>query len=217
MMNAKEILEKIGISGQETRTYLALLKLQESQSGSLCKETGIASSNIYQIINTLIEKGLVSYRVQNNTKIFMPSPPEVLNELFLEKQKDLEQERKEIQGLISNLKTKKPREDPQSNYKYYEGISGIKGMWHEVNSLMKKENIELIYGSKKESYENLVSFYNEHHKQRVKKKVKAKILFSIEDKELARKRRGQLAETKFAKLETKQSGGLLEKCSTYNI
>jgi len=208
MINAKDILNKIGISGQETRVYLALLKFKESQSGNLCSETGIPSSNIYRILGKLMEKGLVSYRIQNNTKIFMPSPPETLNEIFLEKQKNLEKERKDIQELIANLKTKKIQE-PQSNYKYYEGISGIKGMWHEINSDMKKGDSEIIYAGEKESYEALLGFYNEHHKQRLKKKIKAKLLFPIEEKKLAKKRKKELADVKFAKLENKAEWGII--------
>ena len=85
----EEILSKIGLTNQEARTYLALLKLQEAQTGALCKDVNIASSNIYKILDSLMKKGLVSYRVQNNIKIFMPAHPETLNELFLEKQKRL--------------------------------------------------------------------------------------------------------------------------------
>ena len=75
----EEILTKVGLTSQESRTYLALLRIQESQTGGICKNTGIASSNIYNILDSLIKKGLVGYRVQNNIKIFMPASPETLN------------------------------------------------------------------------------------------------------------------------------------------
>ena len=66
------------------------------------------------------------------------SPPEAINELFLEKQRSLEAERKEISRAISELKTIKINELPQSNYKYFEGIPEIKGMWHEILEAMNK-------------------------------------------------------------------------------
>ncbi|MEE9525383.1 MAG: helix-turn-helix domain-containing protein, partial [Candidatus Woesearchaeota archaeon] len=128
----QETLKKVGLTTQESRVYLKLLTLQEARTGLLCKETKIASSNIYKILDSLIKKGLVSYRVQNNIKVFMPSSPEALNELFLKKEKKLEQERKEINQAIAKLKTKKITSPPESNYKYFEGISGIKAMWHEI-------------------------------------------------------------------------------------
>ena len=79
MIEIEEILSKVGLTGQEARAYLALLELQQAQTGPLCKFTKIASSNIYAILDSLMQKGLVSYRVQNNIKVFMPAPPDTLN------------------------------------------------------------------------------------------------------------------------------------------
>jgi len=187
-----------------------LLTLQEAQTGRLCKETKIASSNIYNILDSLIKKGLVNFRIQNNIKVFMSSNPEVLNDLFLEKQKSIETERQQIQSLVKKLKTQKIQEEPQSNYKYYEGISGIKGMWHEINSQLNKNSEERIYGAKKEGYKMLVGFYNEHHKIRNKLDVKAKILFPIEDKELADKRKDKNTEVKFNSLKNEAEWGVVD-------
>ncbi|MBI2499543.1 hypothetical protein HYV88_04850 [Candidatus Woesearchaeota archaeon] len=205
-----EILSKVGLTKQEVRTYLVLLKLQESQTGELCKETNIASSNIYKILDSLIKKGLVSYRVQNNIKIFMPSPPEALNELFLEKQRRLEEERKEINEVIDNLKKKEINEEPYSKYKYYEGLIGIKSMWHEINSLLTRDSEEKIYGGKKEAYERLIGFYDEHHKIRNKLNAKAKILLPLEDKELAKKRKNKNTQVAFYELKNLAEWGIVD-------
>ena len=40
-----------------------------------------------------MQMGLVSYRVQNNVKIFMPTSPDALNALFLERERKLAEER----------------------------------------------------------------------------------------------------------------------------
>ncbi len=206
----QEILAKIGLTVQESNVYLALLTLQEAKTGVLCKETKIASSNIYNILDSLIKRGLVSYRVQNNIKIFMPSNPETLNELFKEKQSKIEEERKQIQELVNKLKIKKIAEEPQSNYKYYEGISGIKGMWHEINSLLNKNSVERIYGAKKQSFEKMVGFYDEHHKIRNKLNVKAKILCPAEFKSLGNKRKNKNTQVKFEELRNEAEWGIID-------
>lgn len=170
----QKILNKIGLTLQESKVYLALLTLQESQTGLLCKETNIASSNIYGILASLKAKGLISYKVKNRIKIFMPSPPEALNEIFVEKQKKLEEEKKEVQKLISKLKVKKV-EDSESNYKYFEGISGIKSLWQEIIlsvPALDKSTIIKVYGGEKEAYEKLLGFYKEFQKARRKNKIK---------------------------------------------
>jgi len=209
-MDTQEIFSKIGLTSLETKTYLALLKLQESQTGTLCKETNIPSSKVYKILDSLIKKGLVNYRLQNNIKIFMPAPVETLNELFLEKQKKLEEERKQVTELIKNLKTQEPEKEPYSNYKYYEGVVGIKSMWYEINSLLTKDSEERIYGGKKEAYERLVGFYDEHHKIRNKLRVKAKILIPLDNRSLAEKRKNKKTMVKLFDMKNKAEWGVVD-------
>jgi len=211
-MDTQEIFSKIGLTSLETKTYLALLKLQESQTGALCKETNIPSSKIYKILDSLIKKGLVNYRVQNNIKIFMPAPVETLNELFLEKQKKLEEERKQVAVLVKNLKTQELEKEPYSNYKYYEGIIGIKSMWHEINShlqhLNKKETIK-VYAGKREAYELMAGFYDIYHKERTKQKIKQQLILPFEGTDYAKKRKKQGVESKFMNLKNYTEWGVL--------
>ena len=208
MNKIEPILEKIGLTFQESKVYLTLIELQEAQTGLLCKTTNIASSNIYKILDSLKKKGLISYKLKNNIKVFMPSPPEALNELILEKQKTLDQERKDVINLISNLKVKKIEKESESNYKYYEGITGIKSMWYEINEKMDKEHLIRLYSSKKESYERLIGFYKEHHKLRKKKEVKERIIFPKEDMKLAKKRKNKYTEIKFMELKNDVEWGV---------
>lgn len=210
MNKVESILTKIGLTSQESRVYLALLELQQAQTGNLCKTTDIASSHIYKILDSLIKKGLISYRLQNNIKVFMPAPPETLDELFLEKQKKLEQERKEIKQLISNLKKREIKEEPQSNYKYFEGLTGIKALWHEVNKKMSPDYIIRCYTGRKRSYERFIGFYSEHHKLRKQKKIQERLIFPKEDIELANKRKNKFTEIRFTDLKNDTEWGVIK-------
>jgi HTH-type transcriptional regulator, sugar sensing transcriptional regulator len=208
----EEILAKIGLTSQEARTYLALLKLKECQTGTLCKETGIASSNIYKILDSLLQKGLVSYKLKNNIKVFMPSNPEALNELFLEREKKLDEERKEVKELISNLKIPKQEQEPYSNYKYFEGISGIKALWLEMASslsTLEKGEVTRVYTGKKEIYEKLAGFYDEFHKIRLKLGGGYKIIFPFEDRATGERRKKQHSEVKYMDLNNEAEWGVL--------
>ena len=202
------ILIKIGLTGQESRVYLALLKLQEAKTGVLCDFTKIASSNIYNILESLIKKGLVNFKVQNNIKVFMPSPPEALNELFLEKQRRIEQERKQVTKAITELKKIEIQEKSQSNYRYFEGISGIKAMWYKINELMDKEFVMKIYTGKKGSFERLIGFFNIHHQIRKKKQVKEQIIFSKQERKIGEKRKDKLTKIKYLELENEAEWGV---------
>lgn len=185
MVENLETLQKIGLNKAEATTYLALLYLKESKTGQLCEKTNIPSSNIYPILESLMKKGFVSYRIQNNIKIFLPSDPEILDEIFDEKQKTIEQERKEIKSLIANLKTQQNIPLPISDYKYFEGLQGLKSVWFEITENLKnlpKDSTIKIYSSPPDTYEDLLPIYNEFHKERVKQKIKYKLFLSNLDK-----------------------------------
>lgn len=206
-MNIENLLQNIGLTKQESRVYVALLQMEEAKTGQLCKQTNIASSNIYAILESLIKKGLVNYKIQNNIKIFMAANPETLNQLFEKKQQELEKEKNLLPNLINNLKKFKIVKEPYSNYKYFEGIIGIKSMWHELNETMEDEIV--YYTGKPESYQALLGFYEEHHKLRKKRKIKARLIFPEEEQALAKRRTDKITQIKFRKLSNEAEWGVM--------
>ncbi len=204
MVDNLETLQKIGLNKAEAKTYLALLYLKESKTGQICEKADIPSSNIYPILESLMKKGFISYRIQNNVKVFLPSDPAILDDLFDEKQKNIEEERKEIKDLIKNLKTEQNFPLPVSNYKYYEGLQGIKSAWLELTEDLKNMpagQIIKIRGALKGTYEALIPIYDEFHRQRVKRNLKYRLILSSED-HIHAKRRKKLpfTEVRFAKI-----------------
>ena len=53
-------LTKIGLTEGETKVYAALLDLGETTRTELAKKSGISPSKIYDVVNRLMEKGIVS-------------------------------------------------------------------------------------------------------------------------------------------------------------
>ncbi len=58
-MNNK-LLEEIGLTKGEISVYLALLKIGETTTGKIIEEAQISSGKIYEILDKLIKKGMVS-------------------------------------------------------------------------------------------------------------------------------------------------------------
>ena len=205
-------LEKIGLTKPEARIYLALIELKESQTGTLCKKSKIASSNLYPILDSLIKKGFATYRIQNNIKVFMPSNPEIIKNIFMQKQKEIVEEGKEIENLVSSLKNIQSEKDSFSKYKYFEGISGVHSIWvgltEEIKNLPKNETI-LMYTGVRKAYESMLGLYEEFHRIRLKNKIKYKIIYPLEETKVSKKRKKQLAEVRFAKLENEAEWGVM--------
>jgi len=202
--NKIEPLLKIGLTVPEARVYLALSELKEAKTGLLSEKSQVASSKIYSVLESLIKKGFVSYRLQNNQKVFIAASPDIIKDLFDEKQKDLAQEKNSILELIDELKNKQSTESPFSKYRYYEGITGLRAIWLEFTEdldNMKKTDEILVYTGKREAFDKMLGLYEEFHKKRMKKGIKYRVIYPIKEKELAEKRKKQLSEVRFLKLE----------------
>ena len=63
-------LTSLGLSPSEIKTYLHLLRTGRSYVNKLSSELKINRSNIYEALERLIAKGLVSFIVRNNVKWF---------------------------------------------------------------------------------------------------------------------------------------------------
>ena len=54
-------LIQLGLTNGEVRIYLSLLKLGSSKVGSIVKDSRVSYSKVYDVLERLITKGLVSY------------------------------------------------------------------------------------------------------------------------------------------------------------
>ncbi len=196
-------LLKIGLTIPESRVYLSLLELSESKTGTLSKESGVASSKIYNVLDNLIEKGFAGYRLQNNQKVFFASSPQIIKDILIKKEKERAKEKIELMSMIEEFGKKEGDKSPYSNYKYYEGMSGIRALWLELiedlNDIKKGEEV-LVYAGVKEAYELMLGLYEEFHRERKKRGIKYRIIYPTEEKELGEKRKKQLSEVRFMKL-----------------
>ena len=85
-MDAK-LLQEIGLTNSEILVYTTLLKTGSIKVGQLIKEVSLHRSRVYEAINRLTDKGLVSYVIKNNVKFFEATDPERLLS-YLEEQKE---------------------------------------------------------------------------------------------------------------------------------
>jgi len=210
-MNNIEALKSAGLSEREALTYLDLQQHGESQTGKICERTKIPSSQIYTILNSLLEKGLVNFKIINNIKVFRASDPDSLANLFEEKEKQIEEEKENLLGFISKLKVKPTELSKLSDFKYYSGIRGIKSLYTEIINSWKKGDEYYIASAPLESFSNLEGFFLDVvHKKRIKDKVKLKILINKTGKKwgLAREKM-PFTEVRYIDINTRTEYGVL--------
>src|SRR3990167_4418050 len=68
-------LKELGLSDGQIAVYSATLELGISTLNSIHEKTGIERRNIYDILNKLIERGFISYTLENGKRTYQCTHP----------------------------------------------------------------------------------------------------------------------------------------------
>jgi len=181
-MNEK-LLEQIGLTKGEIKVYLTLLKLGETTTGKIIEQAGISSGKIYEILDKLINKGLVSFIIKEKTKYFTASSPNRILDYLREKEKTLqnqEQElKKELPLLIDLQKSTKKKYETN----LFQGLKGIQTAIFEALDDLTSKDEALAMGLITSKDEKFNILWQKWHKEREKRKIGCKCIFSEINKE----------------------------------
>jgi len=163
-----EILRKIGLSEGEIKVYAALLELGDSHLNNIHEKTGIERRNIYDILNKLIERGLVSYIDENKHRSFKISHPKKLLGYIDEKQANLNSIKSSIAEILPSILDKFEAKKQMSSAEVFRGEEGIKTVWED--SLNYKETYWI--GSGRYVPKKFPIFFSHWNKKRIQKNHK---------------------------------------------
>ncbi|MBN2459467.1 helix-turn-helix domain-containing protein [Candidatus Woesearchaeota archaeon] len=171
-MEANEAaLAELGLSKNEAKIYLFLLKKGSTTTGAIIKETNIANSRVYESLNTLISKGLVSYTIEKDGKHFQAAEPKKLLEI--------EEERKDkIAKIVPELAQLQKLATSETKSAIYEGFEGFKTAFKKIIDDCPENETIYILGFSEPPYadKSLRTFISNMNLKSAEKKQKLKIL-----------------------------------------
>lgn len=121
-------LKEVGLSEGEIKVYSALVSIGPSSLIGIQEKTSIERRNIYDILNKLIGKGLVSYTTQDKIRVFQCAPPKNLMEKIISKEKKLDELKKKIPQISSLYESSKP----QIRAEVFRGKGGIRAIFEDT-------------------------------------------------------------------------------------
>ena len=119
------MLSDIGLSDGESKVYLALLKLGSCQVSRIKEETGLHRTTIYDFVEKLLNKGLISHVIKNNVKYFSAAAPEKLLDYVKEKETN-------VNGIMAELKKLNVSAGSDVRVEVYKGIDGFKTVLNDI-------------------------------------------------------------------------------------
>ncbi|HLD82211.1 MAG TPA: helix-turn-helix domain-containing protein [Patescibacteria group bacterium] len=164
-MSVTNTLNTLGIQGKEQNVYLALLSLGEARVLDIAKKSGVKRSTIYDILNDLISRGLVTSYTSKKVKIFVAESPQKIKA-------NLEAKLANIDGALPELMSMYNVGETKPVVRMYEGKEGMRQIYE--NFLETKKKVIYSMGSSKKIIDSLGSIG--YSQRRVERKIMSKSL-----------------------------------------
>jgi len=188
-----ELLEGAGLTLSEAKVYLTILELGSALAGEITAKCGIHRRSVYDTINRLIEKGLVSYIKTNNRNYFEAAKPERLLGILEEKENN-------IQRILPELKLMHDMAKEKKETVFFKGKQGLKTVFDDQ---IKEGKEILLWGASTAAPDVLKHYFPNFDRERVKRKIKAKIIFDDGARNVEYVKKIPLAEIKYLPKEYK--------------
>src|SRR3989344_7772119 len=163
-----DILKEIGLSEGEIKVYNALLELGASSLNKIHEKAGLQRRSIYDILNRLIERGLVTYATENKKRIFNLSHPNKILGFIEEKKHGLNKIQENIEMELPSIIQKFESKKFKVNAEIYRGVNGVKAVYEDI--LNYKEHY--FIGGGRYVMKNLPNYWNNFNLRRIKAKIK---------------------------------------------
>ena len=173
-MNDEKLME-LGFNKNEAKVYLTLLSKGSAIASELVKITGVHRNIIYDNLDKLIQKGLVSYINEGSKKIFVAEKSNTLLEYIETKQKEIDEEREKATKLIPEINSLLESSKSNQDATLFRGRNGIKKII--LDTLNSKEY--WVMGVSNASVELLGDiFWKNFNVKRKAMKIKENLLFN---------------------------------------
>ncbi|MBI2101523.1 hypothetical protein HYT53_02830 [Candidatus Woesearchaeota archaeon] len=169
----ESVLYKIGMTRNEAKVYMALLDLGTARAGQITEKSGVHRRNVYDAIDRLMEKGLLSFVIVNSKKLFSPVNPKRFLELIEEKKFELDTIKKDFQRILPELELKATMQE-RHDVRFYKGTEGLKTVFEDI---IRTGKGYIGYGQGQQLEKVLKRFFRLFIIKRVKAKIRLRLIY----------------------------------------
>ena len=166
-MNLK-FLEDIGLNRTEAKVYLALIEAGPSRAGFITRKAGVHRRNVYDAIEMLIQKGLVSYIKENNIRLYSAVEPSRLLEITKEKEQN-------VKSILPELESKFNFIHSKNETVFYRGKQALKSIFDDQINEGKEV---LVIGASPNAKDIVKYYFPRYDNERKRKNIKVKAIFT---------------------------------------
>jgi sugar-specific transcriptional regulator TrmB len=168
------ILKNLGFTDVEIGVYIDLVQKGESSAAELAKRVRISRTYVYDALEHLLQKGVISYVLKNNRKRFKVLDLKKLLEFVENKRKFFEKQGEQVSSFVEELKKQSIIESKSPKVEVLEGSEGLKTI---LNDIVRTGKDAVGWGATDRIKKFVPDFFIEKYlRERDKKRIKVKQL-----------------------------------------
>lgn len=178
-----EVLQELGFTYAEAKVYLLLLELGQVKVGKIIEKSGLQSSTVHNTLNSLIDKGKVTYILIGKIKVYQSVNPKDILKEFKDKEIKFEE-------ILSSLEQKQKLNQEKPQAEIFEGIKGIINLLNElIEDAKTKENYYFFAIDETGLNKEIQEFFERYDAKRKQKSLIVKGIARSELRPLFNKRK----------------------------
>ena len=182
-MSMLDDLISIGLTSGEARVFLTLLKLGSVKVGQIVRDSNVSYSKVYDVLDRLSSKGLVSHIIQGNVKYFNAVEPYRLEEYIKRKEQEVHKQLETANKVIPELAKIADKNRQNDMAEIFIGNRGIKTAYEILLRDATSKDI-LYYFYPFEGYHPIASpFYSRLYLFQKQKKVQQRGIATLDFKQ----------------------------------
>lgn len=143
----QKLLEKIGLSDKEAKTYLTLLELGPSRVSIIAQKTKIERTTTYGILSKLKNRGVVSSVTFGRRLEFQALDPRLLPQYIERLQKEMDQYKTDLKKALPQFEDLRRPYGKFPKIEFFEGIEGLKQAYEDTLENNKEKMLYDLTGT----------------------------------------------------------------------
>ena len=188
----EQSLKNLDLPEKEAVVYLASLELGLSTIQEIAGKSQISRSTTYEVMESLMKKGLMSALTKGKKKYFSAEGPERLMTFIDIKERELEERKKELKAILPELKELASLSGERLKIRFYEGKQGIRRIQEDI---LRTKNLRSIeeFVPLDDAYQLFQAHPRDHRHEMGKKiKVPERMIYTSKKGEILPQKKGPI-------------------------
>lgn len=174
-----EELIELGLTRGEARVFYSLLKLGSAKVGEVVKDSAVSYSKIYDVLERLASKGLVSHITVGNVKHFNAVEPYRLQEYLEKKEADIQAKKELARKIIPELAKVTDNNRKKNSAEIFVGDRGLRTGYEVLLAGASKGQVLRYFYPYEGYHPSATPFYSRFHLFQKQKRLEERGIATI--------------------------------------